>query len=425
MRLSADTTARRLFDELEMPLMPVIVDMEMKGVLLDLPYLADMSHDLAERLALLEEEIYAASGYGRFNINSLNQLGDVLFGKLQISTHGLKKTKTGNWSLTADVLEAMEHEHPIIPLILRYRQLTKLKSTYVDALPALVNRHTGRVHTSFNQTGASTGRFSSSDPNLQNIPIRSEEGRRVRRAFIAPPGHKLLSVDYSQIELRILAHYSGDVALIEAFEQGQDIHASTAAAVNRIPIEKVTFEQRSFAKSVNFGLMYGMGAFRLAQGSDLTLAEARDFIEEYFNQFPGVKKYLDDSRKFATEHGYVETLLGRRRGFQILQSPAASAVVRQRAEREAINMPIQGTAADIIKIAMVNLAKALREPRYRAQMILQVHDELVLEVPDEELEPVALLVVQTMESAMALKVPLKADASVGLNWQEMTPLELR
>lgn len=417
--------SQELIHDMEMPLVPVIADMEMKGVLLDLPYLDDLSAELTDRLNQIEQQIYDTSGQGEFNIRSLNQLSDILFNKLKLSTEGLKKTKTGNWSLTADVLDSMVNEHPIIPMILDHRQLTKLLSTYVDALPTLVNPYTGRVHTSFNQTGAATGRFSSSDPNLQNIPIRTEEGRRVRKAFIASDNHVLLSVDYSQIELRILAHYSGDEALIEAFAQGRDIHASTAAAVHRIPIEEVTFEQRSFAKSVNFGLMYGMGAYRLARDSELTFAEAKAFIEAYFERFPGVSQYLDQSKQFAADNGYVETLLGRRRNFQILKDATdedkrVSAIIRQRAEREAINMPIQGTAADIIKIAMINLAHELRDQQYDAFMTLQVHDELVLEVPEKELNDVIPLVVNTMENAMSLNVPIRADARVGQNWHDMT-----
>ncbi len=417
--LDDNPALRQLFAKVEMPLVPIIADMEMHGVLLDVPYLHNLSAELSERLDSLEQDIYKISGYGEFNIRSLNQLGDVLFGKLGISTEGLKKTKTGNYSLTADVLEGLRHAHPLIPMVLDHRQLTKLKSTYVDALPELINPHTRRVHTNFNQTGTSTGRFSSNEPNLQNIPIRTEEGRRVRRAFIAPEGHLLLAVDYSQIELRILAHYSEDETLIDAFERSLDIHASTAAAVYRMPIEDIDFEQRSFAKSVNFGLMYGMGPYRLARDSELTYAEARAFIDAYFEQFPGVKRYLDGSKAFAAEHGYVETLYGRRRGFKILQNPSTSAAARQRAEREAINMPIQGTAADILKIAMIDLNQALRQKQYGAKMILQVHDELVLEVPENEIDPVSKLVIDVMESTVDLKVPLRADAKVGRNWLEM------
>lgn len=413
---------RELYEEIELPLIPIIADMEMHGVLLDMPYLEALSAELDERLRAIEEEVYELSGYGEFNINSLNQLNEVLFDVLKLPTEGLRETKTGNYSLTASVLEDLRPYHPIISMILDYRHLGKLKSTYVDALPALVNPQTGRVHTSYNQTGTVTGRFSSADPNLQNIPIRSDEGRRIRKAFIAAEGHQLLAVDYSQVELRILAHYSEDEALLEAFRQGQDIHTSTAAAVYRVPMEEVTFEQRSFAKSVNFGLMYGMSAFRLANDSGLSRTEAQAFIDTYFEQFPGVKAYLDRSRAQAHEKGYVETLLGRRRHFPELQSQGkdkVSHVRRAAAEREAINMPIQGTAADILKIAMINLDQALTMGGYQAQMMLQVHDELVLEVPDDELNAVVPLVRDVMESAYELKTPLQADAKVGRNWHDM------
>ena len=420
--LSADDDLKKLLHEMEMPLMPVIADMEMRGVMLDVPYMENLSDELAGRLHDLEQDIFLDTSYGEFNINSSQQLADVLFGKLGLSTKGLKKTKTGHFSLRADTLENMVDEHPVIRKVLDYRQLQKLKSTYVDALPALVNPRTGRIHTSYNQTGTTTGRFSSSDPNLQNIPIRTDEGRRIRKAFIAPADHVLLAVDYSQVELRILAHYSGDEALIDAFQKGLDIHASTAAAVHRIPIEDVSYEQRSFAKSVNFGLMYGMGAFRLASSSDLTLAEAKAFIEAYFERFPGVKKYLDDSKQFAQDNGYVTTMMGRRRNFAVLQNFSASHVARQRAEREAINMPIQGTAADILKVAMINLYEQLQNSTLGAQMILQVHDELVLEVPASTVEATTRLVTETMESAVKLEVPLKVEAAVGPNWYEMEAL---
>jgi len=410
----------KLFNEIEMPLVPVIADMEMAGVLLDVPYLHDLSKDLNARSQGLAEEIYALSGgYGAFNIGSPKQLNDVLFGKLGLSTEGLRKTTHG-LSTDADTLAALKNEHPIVPLILQWRELSKLQSTYVDALPLLVNPQTGRVHTSFNQTGTATGRVSSNNPNLQNIPIRTDEGRRVRQAFIVPEGYRLLSVDYSQVELRILAHYSGDEGLLDAFRRGVDIHRATAAAVNHIPLEAVTREQRSFAKSVNFGLMYGMGAFRLARESNLTLAEAERFITDYFQQFPGVRAYLDQSLEQVKVQGYIETLFGRRRKFPVFQSTSkASFQDRQRAEREAINMPIQGTAADIIKIAMIELAKRLPEVCPKAKLLLQVHDELVLEVPEDDLERVAAEVVQTMEAAYELKAPLRADAKVGLNWAEM------
>ena len=413
----------KLFSEIEMPLLPVLADMDMAGVLLDVPYLREMSVELNERIQALEQEIQALSdGYGPFNPGSPKQLNDVLFKHLKLTTDGLRKTTQG-YSTAADVLESLRGEHPIIEKVLHWRELQKLLSTYVDALPSLVNPHTGRLHTSFNQTGTSTGRVSSSNPNLQNIPIRNEEGRRVRRAFIAPKGHRLLSVDYSQVELRILAHFSQDPALLGAFREGKDIHRATAAAVHRVPLEDVTYEQRSFAKSVNFGLMYGMGAFRLARDSQLTLAEAEAFITAYFEQFPGVRTYLNESLQRAREQGYVETLLGRRRYFPLLHEKSqvqASFQARQRSEREAINMPIQGTAADIIKIAMINLSDALEDGGYDARMILQVHDELVLEVPEDEIDVITPLTVRVMESAWTLDAPLVADARTGANWAEMT-----
>jgi DNA polymerase-1 len=414
----------KLFTEIEMPLIPVLADMEMAGVLLDVDYLRALSADLGERLSALEQQAYDLSGgYGKFNLGSPRQINEVLFDKLRLPTAGLRKTTHG-FTTEAGTLEALRGLHPIVEVILQWRELSKLKSTYVDALPALVNPETGRVHTNFNQTGTVTGRLSSSDPNLQNIPVRTEEGRRVRQAFIAPAGHQLLSVDYSQVELRILAHYSKDPALLEAFHQGVDIHRATAAAVYGIPLEQVTYEQRRFAKAVNFGLMYGMGAYRLARDSNLTLAEAEDFIAAYFARFPGVRAYLDEARARAARLGYVETLLGRRRYFPELDEKLGRKVgvqARQRAEREAVNMPIQGTAADIIKIAMINLSRALREGGYRSRMILQVHDELVLEVPQDELPRVVPLVVEVMESAFTLDAPLVAEASVGPNWAEMEP----
>jgi DNA polymerase-1 len=409
----------KLFNEIEMPLVPVIAEMEMAGVLLDVGFLRELSADLSQRLGALQTDIYDLSGgYGEFNLGSPKQLNDVLFGKLGLPTEGLRKTTHG-FSTDAATLDSLRDKHPIINLILHWRELSKLQNTYVDALPELVNPRTGRVHTSFNQSGASTGRLSSTNPNLQNIPIRTAEGRRVRRAFIAPEGHQLLAVDYSQVELRILAHYSQDEALLGAFAEGQDIHRATAAAVYHIAPEDVTYEQRSFAKSVNFGLMYGMGAFRLARDSDLTLAEAEHFIAEYFARFPGVRRYLDGSIERAKQQGYLETLLGRRRYFTALTSQASSYQMRQAAEREAVNMPIQGTAADIIKIAMIDLAHALRARGFAAQMILQVHDELVLEAPEDEVDAVAPLVVQIMESAFDLDARLVAEARVGGNWAEM------
>lgn len=411
-----------LYNTLEIPFIPVLADLEQAGVLLDTPYLEEFSQRLADMLAEYEREIYALSGgYGEFNINSPKQLNDVLFGKLGLPVAGLRKTTHG-YSTDAATLEALRDEHPIIPVILQYREVAKLKSTYVDALPQLVNPQTGRLHTSYNQTGTSTGRLSSSDPNLQNIPIRTELGREVRRAFIAAKGHKLLSVDYSQVELRVLAHISQDATLLEAFRQGQDIHRATAAAVYGIPIDEVTYEQRSFAKRVNFGLIYGMGAYRLARDSDLTLAQAREFIETYFARMPGVERYIEETKRQAREQGYVTTLFGRRGEFRALQSAQTRPQVAQALERAAINMPIQGSAADILKRAMIDLHHALNAKGYRAKMILQVHDELVLEVPDDELDEVATLTVEIMEAAYPLDAPLVANAAVGTNWRDMEEL---
>lgn len=410
-----------LFSTLEMPLIPVIAAMECAGVTLDVPYLGQMSAALADQLAGLEREIYAQSGgYGTFNINSPKQLNEVLFDKLGLSIAGLKRTTHG-YSTDAATLENLKDAHPIIELILQHRELSKLKSTYVDALPALVNPQTGRVHTSYNQTGTTTGRFSSSNPNLQNIPIRTELGRQVRRAFIAPPGALLLAVDYSQIELRIMAHISGDTTLLAAFAQNQDIHKATAAAVFGIPLDAVTYEQRSFAKRVNFGLIYGMGAFRLARDSNLTLAEAEAFIRTYFERLPGVEKYLDETRRQAHEQGYVSTLFGRRGDFSVLQTVTNRQQV-QAWERAAINMPIQGTAADILKKAMIAVYQQLERLRLDAKMILQVHDELVLEVPENQLEATAKMVVEVMEGVCELRAPLRANAQVGPNWRDMEPL---
>ncbi|MAU09135.1 MAG: DNA polymerase I [Anaerolineaceae bacterium] len=416
----AELSVEQLYHDMEMPLVPVICDMQQAGALLDVAFLGEMSAHLAENITSLEEQIRGYAEDETFNPSSPKQLNEVLFDKLKLPTEGLKKTKQG-FSTDINTLEALKDAHPIVPCIVEYRELTKLKGTYVDALPQLVNAETGRLHTSYNQTGTSTGRFSSSNPNLQNIPIRTELGREVRKAFIAPEGMHLLAVDYSQIELRVMAHMSGDEGLKEAFQQGQDIHRATAAAVNGIDPDDVTYEQRSFAKRVNFGLMYGMGAFRLARDSNLTLAEAEGFIKTYFERFPGVQKYMDSVERSARDEGYVQTLLGRKRFFPNL----AAGNRGQRAQgelRAAINMPIQGTAADILKIAMLKLHDALNQRTDSARMILQVHDELVLEVEDEQLDDVTRLVVDTMEAAYPLDVPLVANASIGRNWLDMTDL---
>jgi len=329
-----------------------------------------------------------------------------------------KKTASGHYSTSASVLEALSGKHEVVDWVLEHRELSKLKSTYLDALPLAVNPTTGRVHTSYSQTGAVTGRLSSSNPNLQNIPIRTAEGRRVRNGFIAGPGDALLSVDYSQIELRIVAHMAEDEGMLTAFRQGQDIHATTAAAIYSVPLEAVTKEQRRHAKAINFGLIYGMSAFGLTRSTELTLAESQDFVEAYFKQFPGVKRYLDGIRKIAAEQGYVETLLGRRRYFPMLKNPT-NINLKNREEREAINAPIQGTAADIMKIAMLKIPVTLQKAGLSGKMLLQVHDEIVLECPKSELNATARVVQETMQAAYPLSIPLLTEARWGPSWGEM------
>jgi DNA polymerase-1 len=410
-----------LFRDVEMPLVPVLVAMEAAGVKVDVPLLRQMSVELTRRLRELEKEIQEIAGYG-FNVNSTQQLADVLFGKLGLPTAGLKKTQAGAYSTAADVLEGLRGQHEIIELILEQRQLSKLIGTYVDALPGLVNPRTGRLHTSFNQAGAETGRLSSTNPNLQNIPIRTDVGREIRRAFIAETGNVLLSADYSQVELRILAHICADEYLLAAFARDEDIHASAAAKVYNIPLSQVTKEQRSVAKMMNFATSYGVTAYGLAQRTGLSRGEADQFMQRYFAMYPGVKRYIEETKQLARDQGFVETLLGRRRFFPVLRTQATSQqanAIRQAAERAAINHPIQGTAADIIKIAMSRLFHALNAGDYRSRLTLQVHDELVLEVPESELLPVSRLVKETMEGAYELKAKLKVDLEAGPNWYEM------
>ena len=406
-----------LFVQVEMPLVEVLVAMEMAGVALDIEHLKQMSRELYLRITALEREIYEMAGHP-FNVSSTQQLGTVLFEELGLPAKA--KTKTG-YSTAAGVLEGLRDMHPIIELVLEHRQLSKLKSTYLDALPLLVNPRTGRVHTSYHQTGTVTGRISSSDPNLQNIPIRTEIGRQVRRAFIAEEGCLLLSADYSQVELRIMAHISQDPGLLSAFERGEDIHASTAATVMDVPLSQVTPEMRRIAKSINFGLSYGMGAYGLAQRTGLSQEEAAEFIANYFARYPKVREYIEETKRMAREKGYVSTLLGRRRYFPELRSTSrAHGRVKRAAERMAINMPIQGSAADILKIAMIRLHGALQERGLASRLTLQVHDELVLEVPEGEVKTVAPLVRSVMEGAYELRAPLKVEIKVGKNWEEMS-----
>jgi DNA polymerase-1 len=413
--------ARRLFDEVEMPLVPVIVAMERAGILLDTATLNEMAVGLQKRLSELEASINSHLD-GPININSTQQLSKALFDQLGLPTEGISKTKSGHYSTAAAVLARLKGAHPIIESILQHREISKLLSTYVESLPRLVNPRTGRLHTSFNQSGAVTGRISSSNPNLQNIPMRTELGRQVRKAFVAEHGWRLVGADYSQVELRVLADLCQDPALIDAFHHDMDIHATTAAAVYGVEFDAVSVAQRSFAKRVNFGLLYGMSSFRLAQETGMPRAEADQFVREYFDRFPGVETYLAETKRQAAERGYVETLMGRRRYFPALEGQGGGrtmAIQRAAAEREAINMPVQGSAADIMKVAMCRVHDALHKGRYEARLLLQVHDELVLEVPEDELTEVVALLREQMSNAYKLVVPLKVDVKIGQNWYDM------
>lgn len=412
----------KILNEIDMPLTAVLAEMEMTGALIDTKFFGEMSMDLGKRLAEIEKQIFDLAGR-TFNINSPQQLSDILFNHLRLEPPDKgRKTATGFYSTSADVLDALHGKHPILDWILEQRELSKLKSTYLDALPAAVDKNTGRVHTSYSQIGAVTGRLSSNNPNLQNIPIRTETGRRVRNGFIADKGNVLLSVDYSQIELRIVAHMAEDEAMLAAFRAEEDIHATTAAAIYNIELNQVTKDMRRHAKAINFGLIYGMSAFGLTRSTELTLAEAEDFVKTYFKKFPGVKKYLDGMRRQAAEVGYVETLLGRRRYFPALQGKV-NMQMKNREEREAINAPIQGTAADIMKIAMIKIPPALKAAGLKGKMLLQVHDELVLECPKNEVQKTAQVVQQTMSNAYPMSIPLETEARAGANWGEMSVLK--
>ena len=413
-----ERNGEKLLREIELPLVAVLAEMEQNGIALDVSFFGKMSGELRERMGEIEHAIFQQVGY-TFNINSTQQLSKVLFDTLHLQPPDRKrKTASGHFSTSADVLDELTGQHPVVDLVLEYRELAKLKSTYVEALPLEINPQTGRVHTSFSQTASVTGRLASSEPNLQNIPTRTDLGRRVRQGFIADAGNLLLSVDYSQIELRIVAHMSGDAAMLEAFREGQDIHSTTAAAIYNVPLADVSKDMRRHAKAINFGLIYGMSSFGLSRSTDLTLAESENFVKAYFERFPGVKSYLDGIRKLAAEQGYVETLLGRRRYFPNLRSQA-NVAMRNREEREAINSPIQGTAADIMKLAMIEVLPALREAGLRARVLLQVHDELVLECPQIELKAAADLVQRVMSAAYPLSIPLETDARWGKNWGQM------
>ena len=406
-----------LFNGVEMPLVPILTRMEMNGILLDVDYLLSLSTEFYQRMNVLEKDIYELVGYP-FNLGSTQQLASVLFEHLALPPK--KRTKTG-FSTDITVLEELRGMHPVIEKLIEHRQLAKLKSTYIDALPLLVHPRTRRIHTDFNQCGSATGRISSSNPNLQNIPIRTDEGKRIRHAFAAPPGHVLLTADYSQIELRILAAMTKEPTLVEAFEHDEDIHARTAALLFNIPLDQVTPNQRRLAKTTNFGIIYGISGFGLAARTDLTTDEALTFIKNYNAKLPGVEKLMDDFKKQARRDGYVSTLLGRRRYFPGLKSGARLPLAeRQRLEREAINAPVQGTAADIVKLAMVRLERGLREAGLAGKMLLQVHDELVLEVPADEVERTIPVIREAMEEAFELPgVRLKVDLAVGERWSEV------
>jgi DNA polymerase-1 len=411
----------KLMYEIEMPLVSVLAGMEISGVRLDLDFFHAFSKELTSGLASLEMRIFELVGKP-FNINSTQQLSDVLFSRLMlIPPDRGRKTASGHYSTSADVLDELRGQHAVVDLILEHRELAKLKSTYVDALPEAVDANTGRVHTSYSQAGAVTGRLSSNNPNLQNIPIRTELGRRVRNGFIAEDGNVLLSVDYSQVELRLVAFMARDEAMLEAFRSGQDIHITTAAAIFGLPPGEVTKDMRRHAKAINFGLIYGMSAFGLMRTTDLTLGEAENFVKTYFARFPGVKGYLDATRGLAARQGYVTTLLGRRRYFPALKN-GLNAQLRNREEREAINAPIQGTAADIMKLAMLAISPAIEQAGLNGRMLLQVHDEIVIECPQSELIQTARIVQKTMESAYPMDIPLSTEARSGKSWGAMQVL---
>ncbi|MCU7371538.1 DNA polymerase I [Paucibacter sp. O1-1] len=411
--LQADAGLRFVYERIEMPSSALLGRIERTGVLIDAARLQAQSHELAQRLVAIEQEAYNIAGQP-FNMGSPKQIGEILFNKLGLPV--VKKTATGAASTDEEVLEKLSADYPLPAKILEYRGLAKLKSTYTDKLPLQINASTGRVHTNYAQAVAVTGRLSSNDPNLQNIPIRTAEGRRVREAFVAPPGHVLVSADYSQIELRIMAHISEDPGLLRAFGEGIDVHKATASEVFGVPVAEVTSEQRRYAKTINFGLIYGMGAFGLASSLGIETKAAKDYIDRYFTRFAGVKQYMDATRDSARELGYVQTLFGRR--IYLPEIKGGNGPRKAGAERQAINAPMQGTAADLIKLAMIAVQKALDEQGKATRIIMQVHDELVFEVPEAELDWIKAEVPRLMAGVAALKVPLLAEVGVGSNWDE-------
>jgi len=412
-RIVAEPKLDALYRDIEIPVREVLFRMERNGVLIDTALLAAQSRELGERVLALEQQAYATAGQP-FNLASPRQLGEILFEKMKLPV--VKKTATGQPSTDEDVLQELAANYPLPKLILEHRALAKLKSTYTDKLPQSVDPRTGRVHTTFSQATAVTGRLASADPNLQNIPVRTQEGRRIREAFIAPPAHVLVSADYSQIELRIMAHLSGDAALLKAFQEGADIHRATAAEIFSVPVNDVTSEQRRYIKAVNFGLIYGMGAFGLATQLGIERSAAAQFIERYFQRYPGVAEYMQRTRESARENGYVETVFGRRLWLPDIK--AAGGPRRAGAERAAINAPMQGTAADLIKLAMIAVSNWIETEKLRSKLILQVHDELVLEVPDDELARVRAELPERMTGVAKLAVPLVVDVGAALNWEQ-------
>ncbi|MBR6538382.1 MAG: DNA polymerase I, partial [Bacteroides sp.] len=403
-----------LFFEIEMPLVKVLAEMEFEGVRIDTTALAETSKTLTLKACELETKIFEYAGE-TFNVNSPRQVGDILFIKLKIDPKA-KPSKQGGYSTSEDVLTKLINRHPIVSLILEYRGLKKLLSTYIDALPQLINPRTGRIHTSFNQAVTATGRLSSSNPNLQNIPIREEDGKQIRKAFIPDDECEFFSADYSQIELRIMAHLSGDANMIEAFNSGHDIHAATAAKIYKVSIEEVTPDMRRKAKTANFGIIYGISVFGLAERMNVDRKEAKELIEGYFTTYPQINEYMDKSMEIARNQGYVETIFQRKRYLPDINS--RNATVRGYAERNAINAPIQGSAADIIKVAMSRIHKQFENNNLKAKMILQVHDELNFSVPKAEKAIVEEIVIREMETAFTMQVPLKADCGWGKNWLE-------
>ncbi|MNE05047.1 DNA polymerase I [compost metagenome] len=410
------TGTKKLFDEIEIPLVQVLADMEKEGIRVDVDFLKSLSKTLDDDIKILEASIYETAGE-KFNLASPKQLGDVLFDKLKIGGAKQKKTKTGQYATGEEILSYLATDYPIVKDILDWRQLVKLQNTYVDALPNQVDKITNRIHTDYMQTVAATGRLSSNNPNLQNIPIRTERGRQIRKAFIArDENYTIVSADYSQIELRVIAALSGEENMIKAFQHHEDIHKSTASKVFNVPLEEVTREQRSHAKTVNFGIIYGVSAFGLSNQTSLSRSESAALIEAYYQTYPRLKSYIQEQIEGAREKGFVQTILGRRRYLKDINS--ANAVVRGAAERNAVNAPIQGSAADIIKIAMINIHKKLTSENWKSKMLLQVHDELVFDVHNSELEKIKPIIKYEMENAFKLDVPLDVELGAGKDWLE-------